>query len=743
MSYEKNIPLKNQFTVDIVIPVRGREEYDVIDRLKLRSFYSMPQNFNIFIVDYGSKESISQQLENICNKEGYQYYYADTGTHLFNLADARNIAILNSKADYLIYEDIDLVSHKDFYIWINQQIQSMIIERNWPFLVVPVIYVSENHSKYLYEGVGRGVYDSIISEIYNPESQIIDFFAVASSYIICSRKKSKLIGGFDEEFKGWGFEDSDFELRFLRHVNIYKPRDFYKYDTRPYTEQTQWSGWKVLFRIFADVMSFKGIYSFHIWHHQPAHRSQSVIKRNRKVFRDNSNRYATALREIHPLHNENEPTDLFLSDDLSLFNIDIFSFFDNPLLVDEDDILINDIADLIAKFKVRNVVLGNPYDKETRLQIYYAFKKTAVNIYVLDKGALPNSIYIDSAGFCIDSDSYVELNFVNRSDKSEITKTNEYIDAYRAMASDLCLQEKKIDRKFLKERILAAPNKTKVLFIYLQDSSDSRTKFFCGDIENYENYLCEMQVLCNLLEGTEWAVIYKNESLAADVFTLKDALCVDEYDINILLEACNCISVLNSEIGVLAMIYSKPVYYFGEVFFGFEGINKSTNSAESLYKELMHNNFYYDKSKAVKFLSYLINNYYSFTTPMSYLVDSKNDEIVNRKVNYEVLRIDGTEVYLNQKPIIDLRRSILFDRYRTDDYLSRAANLTRSHSKLQDDNHHDSVDIELIARKIESIDRLQGNKLSNKGYTLKNKLKKLINDPNQFFADYFLKKTKK
>lgn len=745
MTNTKNFNIEYNFSVDIVIPIRDRDEYDVIKRLRSRKHYNMPSNFNIFIVDYGSKEDIGVQIKSICDEEGYEYYYANTRDRLFNLSHARNIAILNSKADYLIYEDIDLVSHVNFYVWINQQIQSMLIDRNWPFLVIPVAYISEEYSETLYNKVSTNIYDSILSEIYDSESKIIEFYAAASSHIVCSRKISKLIGGFDESFEGWGFEDSDFEVRLLRKVNIEKPRDFYKLDTRPYSNQTQWSGWRVIFRIFADVIANKGIYSFHIWHPKPDHRSPAIRERNHKIFIQNSNRYAKTKNEIIPLYNNTEPSDLFLNENPHHFNISVFHYFDNPILINEDDVLLSKVSELVKEHNIRNVIVNNPYGKNKRLNLYHAFLEAGVKVYIVERGALPNSIYIDPNGFCAESNSYQESNWIEKYDEQKIKQTNNYINIYKTEALALEPQNNTIGGKNLKFKIFNSLKEVKVLFIALQSPSDTTTNFFCDEIGSYENYINEMQKLCYLLKDSNWKIVYKNHPLTIDKVVFDDAICVDDYHINDILEACDRVSLINSGVGVLAMIYNKPVYYFGKAFYATNGLNKKMHDADELYNELSENEFKYDYEKSIKFLSFLVNDFYSFATwerkERKHTDQAKMS--ISLDITYEVLRVDGQEFVFDNTPVINLKHSILFDRYRTEDYIFRNnIKQTKPNSKSQEPQKK-FIDIGLITKKVESIDNIENNKLLKKRYTLKSKTKKLVKDPNQFFVDYFLKRIKK
>ena len=730
-------------TLDIVITARDRDEYDIVERLKIRKNYNLPSNCNFLVVDYGSSLEVSLELESVCKEYGYRYIFEDARLKPFNNSKARNIAILNSEADYILFEDIDLASHVDFYHWIITQIKSMIIERNWPFLVIPVSYLSESASTDMYSTIDDFKYDQILSEIFDDESEMIDFHAAASSHMVCSRKMAQFIGGFDESFEGWGFEDSDFWLRYLRKVSFEKPREFYKLDTRPYTNQTQWRGWRALFRIFADVMANKGIYSFHIWHEKAEHRSDEIRQRNHRIFLQNSERYAKTKWELEPLHNPKKPTDLFLNENPHSFNISVFHHFDNPLLLRESNINVDKLDEYIERFNIRNVIFNNPYGNPKRQVIYEKIKELQVPVYVVERGALPNSIYVDNNGFCAESESYNEIMWQDSltEDKREITRN--YINDYKAKPVSLESQKSGImGGSNLRYKLGVGAKDTKIMFVALQSPSDTTTNFFSGSIQSYDNFINEMQKVCYFLEDKGWKVLYKNHPLTLDKVKLDNAICVDDFHINDILEACDCVSLINSGVGVLAMLYNKPVYYFGEAFYAVEGLNKKIANADELSSELESFDFEYDESKAIGFISFLINDFYSFATwkRVERNHTNKAKMSISQDIVYDVLRIKGYEYRFNNQPAIDLRKSFLFDRYRLEDYLYRDQSSSTKPVQSKTDSTEFSKKINTIEKKVDNIERLNKVDATNKKYNIKTKTNKLINNPNQFFADFFLKR---
>lgn len=663
----------NDFTVDVIIAVRSREEYDVVERLRWRASYNIPTNVGFIIVDYGSEEAESRRIEEVCYSNNFKYIYVDARGELWNASKARNAAILESSADYLLFEDVDLISHADFYAWLNVQVRSLVQRAGWPFIVVPVSYLTQEKTEKLeISALDDDDYEDLTSEIYNPESKSIQFHAPTSSYLLCRRNDVIFIGGHDPAFEGWGFEDSDFALKLLRKTELLKPREFYRLDTRNYRDQVQWRGWRALYRIFGDLLANKGMYAFHVWHPIAEHRSPAIRDRNHKIFQQNTKIYSDERFSPSPLWNPNKPTHLFLSKNPHSFNSSLFEHFGNPMLLEERNIDPRHLEGLVKKYSVECIIFNNPYGNDLRRAIYFRCKDLGIRTFVVERGALPWSIYIDEQGFCADSLSYQEDKWPAVLSDADRLSTLEYIDNLRTTGAALEPQSGSIGGGNLKRTLFGECVAVKVLFVALQSPSDTTTNFFCGDVGSYDRFVSEIKILPHLL-GPDWRIVYKNHPLTLKKEAIDGAKCVDAYHIGDILEMADSVALINSGVGVLAAAYRKPVFYFGKAFYSISGLNKAVKSATELANEL-ENVFVVDSDKVVRFMSYLINNFYSFAKweRKERAHTEKAKLSISENIKYEVVRIDGNEwKFVVGKPPVDLQNSLLFDRYRLDDYLHR------------------------------------------------------------------------
>ena len=729
-----------KYSVDIVIPVRSRDEYDILNRLKWRMSYRLPENFNFIIVDYGSDFQEHELIKELCEKNNFTYIYVEEAVNqIWNASKARNIALLNSKADYILFEDVDLLSHKDFYQWIDDQIESLIIDGEWPFFVIPVSYLTENGASAIDTSLSTKEYNQLTTEILRvPNSDLIAFHAPASSYLVCSRELAISVGGYDESFEGWGFEDSDFWVKLLREQDIEKPKEFYRLDTRDYSNQVQWRGWRALFRIYADIIAYKGIYSFHIWHPIAEHRNDNVRKKNHQMFLANMEYYKREAYALKPLWNNNKPTHLFLSRNPHSFNKFLFKVFSNPYLIEESCFDIREIDNLISKLNIESVIFNNPYGNPKRTMIYEEFKSRGINCYVVERGALPWSIYIDNDGFCAESKSYMECCWKDRDLSSENQlKTIEYINHLKFSGASLEPQADLMGGAALKRKLFGSSDNIKVLFVALQSPSDTTTNYFCGPIGSYTNFINEIQKLVYQL-GDDWKVMYKNHPLTIDKVNIEGAINVDQYHIGDLLEASDAVTLINSGVGVLAAAYMKPVFYFGQAFYACDGINYQVNSASSCLEALtLLNNENFDQQKSLKLLSYLIHDFYSFATweRKERKHTEKANLSISTNIQYSILRVHNlnVEYYFDKDKQFNLMSSMLFDRYRLDEYVSRQDKKTPPKIAPKAVSNEELI-------KVDRVSKLASTHKSKS--SVSKKFRKMITNPNAFFADFFLKRIK-
>lgn len=658
-------------SIDIIIVVRAREEIDVAERIRTRKHYTLPIGMNFIVVDDGSHTGAAHEITEACREIGAKHIRLETEGQMFNLSRGRNAGIRASEAEYVLFEDVDLFYAEDFYLDLQHEVRSLLCTEKWQFLVFPVIYLSETGTNYALENRKLHLKE-LISEITDHESSQVESFAPVSSLIACSTSYCRSIGGFDEAFEGWGFEDSDFVLRMLRNSSLEKPRDFYKLDTRNYSDQVQWRGWRAFFRLHGDLMAMKGMYGFHAWHPAAQHKSDQIRERNRNTFLENTKFYAKPDFVPQPLLNPNKPKQLFLSRNPHAWGVQQFSVFDNPIFIDETTISMDGMSKIISKHNIECVVLPNPYGTEHRLNLYRTLREQGVQCIVVERGALPGSIYFDPDGFCAESTSYAIEKWNVPMSPKDLSETREYVQNLILSGASLEPQGNLIGGSALRCKLSNGDKQKKFIFVAFQSPSDTTTNYFCGETRSYGAFIHEMKTLATILPK-DWKMLYKNHPLSKETISIPDGICVDSHHIGDILETADACCLLNSGVGVLSICYGKPVFHFGQTFYNTEGMTYPSVTAVDVVEQI-YAGLSFDRDLSYRFIKYLIKDFYSFANwtrkERDHTAVAKMSISVD--IQYKVIRCIGRPTMIfNASSKIKLRNSILFDRYRLDDYIER------------------------------------------------------------------------
>lgn len=290
---------------------------------------------------------------------------------------------------------------------------------------------------------------------------------------------------------------------------------------------------------------------------------------------------------------------------------DIDLYFVKIYNLNENEIDIAKILNFLAINQIDMVVIQNPYQNETRLNLYQYLKINRFRVLISDRGALPNSWFFDPNGFNADSSSYDSKYWDKPLSKSKDSRVAQYIKNELNSDKSLEKQGERLGANNLRKK-LNIPQEKKILFVPLQRPSDTVIKYFSKNVDNMEHFLKNIVEIQERLKD-EWVLIVKKHPLETQRLYENTLFYVeDSTHFKDLIELCDAIVLINSGVGVISMMYEKPVYHFGDAFYSHPLINMEVQSSDDVISSLKKEEFKVDAEKVKRFISYLIDDFYSF-----------------------------------------------------------------------------------------------------------------------------------
>ena len=175
----------------------------------------------VIIADDGSDERTKNLISDFnsqSNLEIIHSFHEDLG---FRAAESRNKAISISKSDYIILVDGDTILHPEFitdhlknakFGFFIQGSRALLSEKKTKDVI--------KRQQLFFDFLSRGL-NNRLNSIHS--NFLSNFFSIKDNYLkgikTCNmsffRKDCISVNGFNNEFKGWGREDSEFVVRLL------------------------------------------------------------------------------------------------------------------------------------------------------------------------------------------------------------------------------------------------------------------------------------------------------------------------------------------------------------------------------------------------------------------------------------------------------------------------------------------------------------------------------------------------
>lgn len=180
--------------IDIIYCYRNRDLQRVKNSLDSLALQTVKE-FNVIFIDYGSDDSIAEQVKDLCSKYSFcSYIYIDSQGKMWNRADALNYGFYFSKSDYVFTSDIDMLFYSDFIKDVSLDLEGNTAK------FYSVGYLSEADSK--------NINVNELTKLNYTKSE--DF---ALGMVLLPRKMVLHINGYNSFYAVWGQEDNDIKYR--------------------------------------------------------------------------------------------------------------------------------------------------------------------------------------------------------------------------------------------------------------------------------------------------------------------------------------------------------------------------------------------------------------------------------------------------------------------------------------------------------------------------------------------------
>ncbi len=612
--------------LSVIFPVRvsNNRQYVLDNIARILSIKPNHPDVEFILVDSGSTSFFSERIKRLCSKYQTRYIYQDTRSQTFSIGRARDLGAQVANGQCIMFLDVDLIFDNLFFDKIIAEIKVRDMFVNIAeYFCIPCFYIDEEYSSEFLslEDITNPTYYRKLQNDYECGNNTgIQSFAPATSLFVINRWHFLSIGGHRNEFSGHGSEDFELAHRLATYARKHHRTYNYYTDKKDYSS-IEYEGFRSYFSMAGYSVYNNGLFAVHLWHPRPKDKYQVATPKNKEMLQTFMRDFDSGKSKIDPLD------DLSRSDVTLVFGVrkdtawlsirQLLPLLGKVEYLSELKVDINKIGDLIRSRNITRFLFWNPYGNETRLAIYRWAILNNFPFYVFERGALPDSWFIDK-GFNADSPSYAQEKWDRFLSNAEIIDTEEYINSVIQSGNTLEKNDNYRGEALIREifDVKYRVGGRKILFIGLQRPSDSVIKFFSGAIQSYDNFITAVNDVIASLDPQEWYIVIKKHPLEPEfpkgLSVSNNVLLVDnEYHIHDLLSIAHKVMLINSGVGLLAMLFRKHVVHMGEAFYSFPSINSYAKSSKEALK-LLESEFIVSEPDVIKFIHYLKNDFYSF-----------------------------------------------------------------------------------------------------------------------------------
>jgi len=567
--------------ITLIICLRAHADNSwVMDRLRLiRGYYDpLPR---VLIIDFGSANSFSEEIAEICEKSGFDYWH-EPDANTYSPAAAHNRGYEKSQTDLIFFCDVDCFGPCDMFGRMAKLATALRMKDviDTPF-VLPVYHLNEPDTEGFFAQTSAEDRSRYLDAFtyYSGQAAFRKaenfFIAPYSNVFLINRRMFSLTGGYDERFRGHGSEDFEFLTRLSLYIkNLPVPvnveTDWLGPLTKNFHKARPYSGFRRLLEALAKPAENFGLKVHHLYH--PKVRSAAWESNNDWKRERMKDAFATYIRAQHQLLD----VDFLKRESIVAClckHIDQWGYF-TPLrlagfklcpVFDDHSETIAEIVNRILAGEIDAVAIFNPHMKSHAnfKQIVTLARERGLKIIVVERGALPGTIYYDDE-VAYASEAFSEARFLAAIFSPEdLATANAYI-------ADLKTGKKTLENMDSYEDTAARypALSQQACFIPLQLEDDMAVTLFQKGEQAYGEFASSIEEQID--RNPDITFIVKPHPLSKlDGLSQRPNLIIAarEDNIHFLLDIASFTVCYNSGVGLLSLIHQKPTATLGNAFY--------------------------------------------------------------------------------------------------------------------------------------------------------------------------------
>jgi predicted glycosyltransferase involved in capsule biosynthesis/tetratricopeptide (TPR) repeat protein len=589
--------------ITAIIPVRLSTDrlYDEPERIA-RIIATLPHGYVPLIVDYGTAEERAGELRDLAAATGVKLVRAETGEEPFSVGHARDIGTQHAETPLVLYHDIDFLMSPRSYERVLEETRLRGMPDNaYTFFALPGAYMTEAFTERYLALFARGeaaFADTLLHDgVMRDDRSVYQNHTYAISAIVASRYHLLAIGGHDKSFVGHGAED--FEL--LHRLASYGPKGprtgSYYLNTRRNSIQ-RYEGFRAYFALYGIDVFQRGLQMAHLWHpqRQDATYVTPMVENQERVsgIMENYDAGTSWLLPMEDLHSSEKT--LVLANDEKAPAVralrHAFPVFGAYRIRLESEFADSDqLIRALDEDGFTRILFLDPHGNEHRHALYQGIKAAGRRFVTFGRGGLPDSWFFDSRGFLAGSGSYRPDLWDRPLEAGAGQRVMDWL-AYRKDSQPSESEEAADDS--LADRL--GVNGRQVVLVALQGP------------EGFHEWVTH---LAQALDPRTHLVLAKRALGATGPEILNVRLVEDDVPMAGLVDLAASVVVYDCDLGLTALSCGKPVICCGEAFYAQAGLARAVSSAQELVAAV-ENTVAPDEDKRLRFLRYLIEDFYSF-----------------------------------------------------------------------------------------------------------------------------------